>query len=322
MTLKHTRDAVLAAVVLVCGFVLPCLMATRADAIPAFSRKYKKECVTCHTIYPQRNEYGEAFEKNGYLLPDAETTEKTAPKPEVLNSVIGIVDPLAEAGIPGQIPLSVIASADMTYNKRNPEINDKPQFNIDGGTEAELFAAGNFLNKVSYWVDYSFTEKEVGELFAIFIKPFNLPVDVKVGKFKPKLSLWKANNSASISDFSYQSQVVDNLGEFSLGSEQSAIELSSLVFSRLYVATGITNGVNKKTNAKDWYGHMSTKIGGSDFRAKEPDMDLDNVSFLDFLSLTLGGYGYVGSSNDSTNDFYRVGIDAGLNWKKATLKKI
>ena len=39
----------------------------RADAIPAFSRLHKTECTTCHTIYPELNEYGEAFLKNSFV---------------------------------------------------------------------------------------------------------------------------------------------------------------------------------------------------------------------------------------------------------------
>ncbi|MGD0585748.1 MAG: hypothetical protein ABSA86_08230 [Oryzomonas sp.] len=38
-----------------------------SHAIPAFSRTYKVECSTCHTIYPELNEYGEAFLKNSYV---------------------------------------------------------------------------------------------------------------------------------------------------------------------------------------------------------------------------------------------------------------
>ena len=38
-----------------------------AEAIPAFTRQHKTECSTCHTIYPELNEYGEAFQKNSYV---------------------------------------------------------------------------------------------------------------------------------------------------------------------------------------------------------------------------------------------------------------
>lgn len=45
---------------------LAVFMATTAHAVPAFTRAHKVECTTCHTIYPELNEYGEAFLKNSY----------------------------------------------------------------------------------------------------------------------------------------------------------------------------------------------------------------------------------------------------------------
>jgi hypothetical protein len=53
---------------LCCGYVLVLvLLAGNAHAIPAFTRANKVECSTCHTIFPELNEYGEAFLKNGYV---------------------------------------------------------------------------------------------------------------------------------------------------------------------------------------------------------------------------------------------------------------
>lgn len=43
------------------------MLTDNALAVPAFSRAHKVECTTCHTIYPELNEYGEAFLKNSYV---------------------------------------------------------------------------------------------------------------------------------------------------------------------------------------------------------------------------------------------------------------
>jgi hypothetical protein len=45
----------------------PLFFTGTAHAVPAFSRAHKVECTTCHTIYPELNEYGEAFLKNSYV---------------------------------------------------------------------------------------------------------------------------------------------------------------------------------------------------------------------------------------------------------------
>lgn len=46
--------------------LLQMVVAGISQAVPAFTRAHKVECSTCHTIYPELNEYGEAFLKNSY----------------------------------------------------------------------------------------------------------------------------------------------------------------------------------------------------------------------------------------------------------------
>ena len=49
----------------------------RAWAVPAFARKYKTACTTCHTIFPKLNPFGEQFRRNGYRFPgiDSDSTK-------------------------------------------------------------------------------------------------------------------------------------------------------------------------------------------------------------------------------------------------------
>jgi hypothetical protein len=58
--------------------VLPMLMPAKdASAVPAFARKYGTSCYTCHSGFPQRNAFGEAFKNNGYRWPGGEDEEKS-----------------------------------------------------------------------------------------------------------------------------------------------------------------------------------------------------------------------------------------------------
>lgn len=45
------------------------LVATNANAIPAFARKYQTECSSCHTAYPALNRAGRKFKEAGYAFP-------------------------------------------------------------------------------------------------------------------------------------------------------------------------------------------------------------------------------------------------------------
>src|ERR1700739_3698616 len=41
----------------------------RLGAIPAFARKYKTACATCHNNWPELNDFGRAFKINGFNSP-------------------------------------------------------------------------------------------------------------------------------------------------------------------------------------------------------------------------------------------------------------
>src|SRR5947207_15728812 len=56
--------ASLTAVVVVLWVMLASVPKT--SAIPALSRKYQTTCTTCHNNYPELNDFGEAFKKNGF----------------------------------------------------------------------------------------------------------------------------------------------------------------------------------------------------------------------------------------------------------------
>jgi len=67
------------------------LYVSTSHAVPAFSRAHKVECTTCHTIYPELNEYGDAFLKNSYVYVGKGSkvankgTAATAPAPAITN---------------------------------------------------------------------------------------------------------------------------------------------------------------------------------------------------------------------------------------------
>ncbi len=48
-------------------------------AVPAFARRYKTSCQTCHETFPRRNAVGEAFRLNGFRFVDDEVYRKSEP---------------------------------------------------------------------------------------------------------------------------------------------------------------------------------------------------------------------------------------------------
>lgn len=332
-----------------------------ADAIPAFSRQHKTECSTCHTLYPELNEYGEAFQKNSYVplgkihggqspaaaAPDANVSGEGDPDLLVKlksQAATGQVqqEPVQDhksrgneglwlSGIPETLPISFRATQNIVYNRGAA---DNHRFDFDTRTFV-LNGGGAFRDQFGFFSSYILTthaedEADVEELHELFIQWRNVletPINVKFGRFEPKLNLWKSNNkittASTLAPLSYGVAGVFPF-RFTQTSSQDALEANAILWKRVFLAGGIVDRDGQ--DRKEGYGHISVKFGGSDLHGNEPEMDLDEESIFDYLSVTLGGYGYVGrNSLDDTpsairNRFYRAGGDMDVQYKRLRVK--
>ena len=328
VTKKSRLVLELLSLALVCApFVVP----TTASAIPAFSRQHKTECSTCHTIYPELNEFGDAFLKNGYVYPAEAKGKKPAVARQEKNEGLWL------AGIPEQVPISFTATLDAAYNN---DATDKLDLSA---RSLRLQAGGAFRDAVGFFATYnayaqglqsgtsltpSNASTNINEMYVVLRKALGTPVNVKVGRMEPKTSLWKKSDKVILVP-SYASTTY-NLGahssQFSLDTPQDAIELNSVLVDRLFVAAGVVD--SKAQGRNDVYGHVSYKFGGTDLNGREPDIDLDSDSVWDYLTVTVGGYGYSGRDADvtvtgvaqNTNRFYRAGGDFDLLYKRLHLR--
>jgi len=306
--------------------LLATFCATPAEAIPAFSRELKTECTTCHTIFPQLNEFGQAFEKNGFVWPGGVAkskkvkvtqTEEERKSAEFINL----------SGIPNTLPLS--ASLGLTYRyDEDKEDNFDQKF-----YSAELFGAGTFGgDKIGFWFNESLGGQSGGptgpsQVWFVANHPFGVPVHLKAGRLSPDLSLWKTTLNGRMLSMGA------NINSFLVTSAQSGVEISSFLGSRAIAVFGVNdrnNAVGKDADGKDlavrsvndFYGRVGVKFGGTDFHGKEPDVDLDKDSVWDYLSISLNAFGYSGSQSgpDHVNrDVTRFGAEAEVAYKKLLL---
>lgn len=342
------------------------LNASNSHAIPAFSREHNTECATCHTIFPELNEYGDVFMKNGFVWnkpkkgeqaarSDKESAIKGEGDPEMLkllkasaavnsaksdDAVSGVPkksEPLWLAGLPQTLPLSLSATLNASYN--DAAAYDK----VDLSTRAvSLLAGGVFRDKLGFFLKYNLYAEgafdpsvsntpvnlnspyanDLEEFYLVWRNALTTPVNLKVGRFRPQLSLWKKTNKTGISDFATTSFRIKD-SKFTTDSPEDAVELNTVLFNRFYLAGGIVDRDGQDTN--EAYGHVSLKIGGSDFHANEPDIDLDKESIFDYMYLVVGGYGYSGRNSGSLaskerNNFFRGGVEMDLVVMNARLK--
>src|SRR5215467_3099618 len=143
--MKHrTRDISLLALVGTCVVGVVLASATKSSAIPAFSRKYQTSCTTCHNNYPELNDFGEAFKKNGFKFPKDDETFVKEP-PVLLGSKAqkeafpGAVYP---GEIPGFLPVAFRYSGNFNWNKKQP---------------ADVVAASGFTPRSDLFVPNTFT---------------------------------------------------------------------------------------------------------------------------------------------------------------------
>ena len=374
------------------GLALSLLHVGKASAIPAFTRAYKVECSTCHTIYPELNEYGEAFLKNAYVYfgkGKMAAREKEAAAPaEIAKPAAAATDvkgegdadklsklkagamgasgatasePAAEAtspangaagggevkseglllaAIPELLPISFTASVQGAYDHSQPN-----EFDLSSRV-LKLNAGGNFREKASFFATYvAYSENtsnitnttsttpannstNIKELYVIWRRAFDTPINFRVGRMEPKLSLWKSSNKLSVTNSFAPYSYTVGVSEFTIQQPQDALEANAILGNRFFVAGGVVN--RKFQNAKEGYGHISCKFGGADYLANEPEVDLaKEESIFDFLTVTVGAYGYYGKNGTPNttpgitpiqNTYYRSGVDMDILYKLFRLR--
>lgn len=140
---------------LVLALVLIALAGSEAWAIPAFARKYKTSCATCHEAFPRLNAVGEAFRLNGYKFNDDEMYIKDEPV-EMGDEAYKKVWPKAiwPSDIPGLPPLSVIVRSDYEWDIGATK-DASNQFVFP--KEVKLLGAGAFGDNMSFFAELVFS---------------------------------------------------------------------------------------------------------------------------------------------------------------------
>src|SRR3984893_3105609 len=134
-------------------------LAPKASAIPAFSRKYQTSCATCHNNYPELNDFGEAFKKNGFKFPmDDDSFVK---EPPVLLGAKAQKEAFPNAiypgELPGSIPLAFRYTGNFNYHSKQPDALAAtaftPRTDLFVPNTFTIIAAGNFGQNIAFWID-------------------------------------------------------------------------------------------------------------------------------------------------------------------------
>jgi hypothetical protein len=140
------------------GFVMCALLASapKASAIPAFSRKYQTSCTTCHNNYPELNDFGEVFKKNGFKFPndDASFIKEAVVMLGAKAQKEAFPEAVYPGEMPGSVPVSFRYSGNFNYNSKQPiAAGFLPRTDLFIPNTFTIIGAGSFGPSISFWVD-------------------------------------------------------------------------------------------------------------------------------------------------------------------------
>lgn len=289
-------SVLLVVVFLVLGF-------RQSYSIPAFSRKYKTSCATCHSVFPKLTAFGEAFRRNGYQFPDGGDAEATKEEPVSLGAEgnkKAFPDALWPNSIPGTVPISVIAELEATYA---PKGEPKWDFGTLEG-EVELMTAGTLGEDISFLGELEVADDaiEIERANIIFSNLFGgttAMFNVKLGKFEPGVFSFSNHRRISPTYGITTGTLGDNM--WSLESAQKGIEVNGVIAKgRLGYNVGLVDGRKNIANSpKDVYGHLNYKIGGMRLDGVVPQGAIASAAATtpwQDNSVAVGGFVYRGTA--------------------------
>jgi thiol-disulfide isomerase/thioredoxin len=253
--------------------------AHRAAAVPAFARKYKTSCTTCHTIFPKLNPFGEQFRRNGFRFPGIDSdVVKSEPVPLGTDEQKKL---FPDAVWPGT--LSPFPAFALGFNGQavfHPDTGSSggvadngAVFNTDTLVEeAHLWAAGSLDDSITYFTELTAAdgglELETASLyFNDLVGPAHA-VNVAVGKRIGSYTSFQPHGSYFADMMIPQVPVTGLYGAtsdpFVFNDNHSGIEVNGVLESRFDYSAGLVAGTNVDTrNSANFYAHVGYKYGGA-----------------------------------------------------------
>jgi hypothetical protein len=269
----------------------------RATAIPAFARKYKISCSTCHVAIPKLKDYGDEFAANGFMIPDGEE-----PKRYYVNTGDESLFLMRE------LPIAVRFDAYVQAADR-----DRAKTDFQAPFGLKLLSGGPISKHVSYYFYFYIDER--GEVAGVedaimhFNNIGNTEFDLALGQFQVSDPLFKRELRLTFEDYM-------------IYKVRPGLSQANLTYDRGIMATyGMDYGL-------DLTGII---INGNGIKDADADrlFDIDNGKSFVFRALqgfgfiNIGGFIYSGKetlsdSANANNNIFIIGPDVSLaneNWE-------
>jgi hypothetical protein len=270
------------------------LIPENAGAIPAFARKYRMSCTTCHAPVPRLKEYGETFAGNAFSLDDQE------PKrfyPDTGDELLTLQR---------ELPIAVRFDAYFLYSYHK----DASMTDFQTPFGMKLLSGGSISKNIGYY--FYFYMSEMGEIAGIedayihFNNMFGVNFDLIVGQFQVCDPLFKRELRLTYADYDIYKVRVGNT-------------VTNLTYDR-----GVTFSLGTEMGLDAFF---SVVNGNGKGEAHEEYLDEDTwKNFFLRLSqslgpLRVGAFGYMCNSEVDnsgtmvTNAHWYGGVDGTFDWQ-------
>jgi hypothetical protein len=322
--------------------------APKSSAIPAFSRKYQTSCTTCHNNYPELNDFGEAFKKNGFKFPKDDETFVKEP-PVLLGSKAqkeafpGAVYP---GEIPGFLPIAFRYEGNFTWNRKQPAgvIAQNgiftPRTDLFAPNTFTIISAGSFGTNLSFWIDDDISTGGAGAdgglgdgylKYSNIGNSFGLPLNslnLRFGQFELDLPFTQARTiypsdydiydqasfACSSPDIAINACARGTTGNpFTLGAPQRGIEFGGYPNNGNFTwSVALVNGANDSPamrSTKDVYIRVSQRFNlERDPESRNAIQAAGPTGPRDHTSIRLGAFYYYGKNQLNLDDLAFPGL--------------
>lgn len=177
-------------------FTIFILLAEQLQAIPAFARKYRMSCTTCHApAAPALKPYGDEFAGNGFRLEDEQSPRYYTETGDTKLSLVR------------ELPIAVRLEGFVNYNLAG---NEKADFAAP--YLMKFMSGGEISDRLSYYFYFYFSERGevagVEDAFLMYNDLFGIDFDIALGQFQVSDPLFKRELRLSLEDYVlYTSQI-------------------------------------------------------------------------------------------------------------------
>lgn len=168
--------------------IIPLILPPEGQTIPAFARRYKISCSTCHAPIPKLKPYGDEFAGNGFIIPEQEK------KRDYVTSGDDIL------WLNRTFPVAARFDAFAVYDSDKEVEND-----LETPWGVKLLSGGTLYKSIGYYFYFYLSER--GEVAGIedayihFNNVFGSELDIMIGQFQTSDPLMKRELRLTFEDY-------------------------------------------------------------------------------------------------------------------------